>query len=187
VADAALEAGARIVNDVSCARSSALLEVVARRRADYVLMHTRGDGEVAPPNTTYRDVVADVLAELQDARARLERMGVPAARLWIDPGLGFAKTAEQSIDLLAATSAFAATGARVLSGPSRKGFIAEVARLPGGERPAPSARDAGTAAAVTAAVLGGARAVRVHDVAAGRQAVLLAQALRQRGGVVPRC
>jgi dihydropteroate synthase len=181
VAEAALDAGARIVNDVSCAASEALLDVVAARGAEYVLMHTRGGGEVEPPNTTYADVVGDVLAELQRAVERLERRGVTRDRLWIDAGLGFAKTAPQSLALLAATPAFVRTGLRVLSGPSRKGFIAEIARLPNGERPVPTARDAGTAAAVAAAVLGGAHAIRVHDVAAGRQAALLASALRTRG------
>ena len=187
VAEAALEAGASIVNDVSCAASAALLEVVARRGAEYVLMHSRGDGEVAPPNTLYRDVVAEVLGELQQARARLARLGISETRLWIDAGLGFAKTPEQSLSLLAATHVFAATGLRVLSGASRKGFIAEAARLPNGERPTPEARDAGTAAAVTVAVLGGARAVRVHDVAGGRQAALLAQALRVGRGEAAPC
>jgi dihydropteroate synthase len=187
VAEAALEAGARIVNDVSCAANDALLDVVVALGAEYVLMHTRGGGEVEPPNTTYGDVVGDVLAELLRAVERLERRGVMRDRLWIDPGLGFAKTAEQSLALLAATSAFAATGLRVLSGASRKGFLGELARLPNGERPAPSARDAGTAAAVTVAVLGGARAVRVHDVAGGRQAALIAHAVRTRAGGAPPC
>jgi len=187
VAAAALEAGARIVNDVSCAASDALLDAVAAHGADYVLMHTRGGGEVEPANTQYGDVVIDVLEALRRAVERLERRGIARDKLWIDPGLGFAKTAEQSLALLRATPAFVRTGLRVLSGPSRKGFIAEVARLPNGDRPAPAARDAGTAAAVAVAVLGGAHAVRVHDVAAGRQAALLARALRGRVPGGPPC
>lgn len=181
VARAALAAGARIVNDVSCAQHSELLDVAAEHGAQYVLMHTRGRGEVEPPNTRYDDVVADVLAELLAAVERAVRAGIPRARLWLDPGLGFAKTAEQSLTLLAHTDVLVGSGLRVLVGPSRKGFIAETARLPSGERPAPLAREAGTAAALAVAVLGGAHAVRVHDVVAGRQAVLLAEALRDAG------
>lgn len=179
VARVALAAGARIVNDVACGRSRELLAVAAEHGAEYVLMHTRGRGEVQPPNTVYADVVADVRRELLAAAELAERAGIARERLWIDPGIGFAKTAAQSLALLAHTAALVACGLRVLVGPSRKGFIAETAPLPSGERPDPLAREAGTAAALTAAVLGGAHAVRVHDVASGRQAVLVAEALRR--------
>ena len=181
VAAGAIAEGARIVNDVSCASSDALLEVVARSGVEYVIMHTRGRGEVSEPNTRYADVVGEVVAELLQAVERAQRHGISGAQLCLDPGLGFAKTAQQSIELLAGTAALVATGLRVLSGPSRKGFIAEVAKLPDGQRPVPEQREAGTAAAVTMAVLLGAHAVSVHDVAAGRQAVLVAQALRSAG------
>ena len=179
VARVALAAGARIVNDVACGRSRELLAVAAEHGAEYVLMHTRGRGEVQPPNTVYADVVADVRRELLAAAELAERAGIARERLWIDPGIGFAKTAAQSLALLAHTAALVACGLRVLVGPSRKGFIAETAPLPSGERPDPLAREAGIAAALTAAVLGGAHAVRVHDVASGRQAVLVAEALRR--------
>lgn len=179
VARRALAAGARIVNDVSGGRSDALLEVVAAADAELVLMHTRGKGEVASPHTTYGDLVGEVVGELLVAVARAERAGVPRERLWIDPGLGFAKTAAQSAALLARTDALVATGLRVLVGPSRKSFVAELARLPDGTRPATSDRLGGSLAAVTVAVLGGAHAVRVHDVAPSRQAALVAVALRE--------
>jgi dihydropteroate synthase len=185
VARAALEAGARIVNDVSCAASRPLLEAAAARGADYVIMHTRGAGEVEPPNTDYGDVVAEVLGELREAAERALAAGIARDRLWIDPGLGFAKTAAQSVTLLAGLQAFATTGLRVLCGPSRKGFIAEIAPRASGVRPTPAEREPGTLAAVTAAVLQGVHAVRVHDVAAARQAVLLAEAIRDHA--VPAC
>jgi dihydropteroate synthase len=178
VARAAIAAGASIVNDVSCGASPELLDVVAELQAEYVLMHTRGDGEVQPPNTLYRDVVGDVRDELLAAVARAEARGITRDRLWIDPGIGFAKTALQSAALLAGASELVATGLRVLYGPSRKGFIAELAPLASGAAPAPDAREAGTLAAVTAAVLQGVAAVRVHDVAPARQAVLIAEAIR---------
>ncbi|HMI93191.1 MAG TPA: dihydropteroate synthase, partial [Polyangiales bacterium] len=181
VARSALAAGACIVNDVSCGAHPELFAVAAEHGAEYVLMHTRGRGEVQPPNTLYADVVADVLSELLAAVERAERYGIARARLWIDPGIGFAKTAEQSLLLLAHTAELVASGLRVLVGPSRKGFIAQTAPLPSGEKPGPLQREAGTAAALTVAVLGGAHAVRVHDVASGRQAVRVAEALRAAG------
>jgi dihydropteroate synthase len=182
VARAAIAAGASIVNDVSCGASLALLDAAAELNAEYVLMHTRGGGEVEPPNTVYGDVVGEVRDELLAAVARAEARGIARDKLWIDPGIGFAKTAEQSAALLASASVLVATGLRVLYGPSRKGFIAELAPLASGERPGPAAREAGTLAAVTALVLQGVAAVRVHDVAATRQAVLIAEAVAAHAG-----
>ena len=182
VARAAIEAGATVVNDVSCGQHEALRRVVADAGVEYVLMHTRGRGEVQPPNTRYADVVAEVCAELLAAVERAVKVGIARERIWIDPGIGFAKTAAQSLALLAHTDAFAALGLPVLVGPSRKGFIAEVAPGANGAPPAPADRLGGTLAAVTTAVLGGAAAVRVHDVAAARQAVDVACALRAAGG-----
>jgi dihydropteroate synthase len=179
VADAAVAAGASIVNDVSCAASAELLDVVAARGVEYVVMHTRGSGEVAPPNTDYRDVVAEVVLELRAAVERAERRGVARERLWVDPGLGFAKTARQSLALLARLDALSALGLPVLSGPSRKGFIAEIAPAASGARPSPLEREPGTQAAVALSVMHGARGVRVHDVAASRQALLIAEAARE--------
>jgi dihydropteroate synthase len=178
VARAAIDAGAEVVNDVSCAANPELLDVVAERGVEYVVMHTRGNGEVAGANTDYRDVVAEVVSELLTAVERAERHGIARAKLWIDPGLGFAKTAAQSLALLAHTGDLVALGLPVLCGPSRKGFIAEVAPTAAGERPTPVQREPGTLAAVTLAVLQGARGVRVHDVAANRQALLVAEAAR---------
>jgi dihydropteroate synthase len=182
VARVALDEGASIINDVSFGASPELLDVAARYRAECVVMHTRGSGEVVPANTDYVDVVADVTAALMAGVERCCRRGIARERLWIDPGLGFAKTAAQSLALLAHTHVFAATGIRVLSGPSRKGFIAELAPRATGERPGPTERVPGTLAAVTVAVLQGASAVRVHDVAATRQALLLADAVAACAG-----
>lgn len=175
VARAALEAGARIVNDVSGGGSSALLEEVAAAGAELVLMHNRGAGEVAGDNVEYGDVVEDVRRELLAAVARAVAVGVPAGRIWLDPGIGFAKTAAQSLALLAAIDRLVDTGHRVLVGPSRKSFITLLSG------PAePDERVGGTAAAVTIAVLGGAHAVRVHDVAIMAQAVRIAEHARAR-------
>jgi dihydropteroate synthase len=181
VARQACEAGARIVNDVGCGRDRALLEAVAASGAELVLMHNRGQGERRGSNIEYRDVVQEVLAELGQAVARAVALGVARERIWIDPGIGFAKTAAQSLTLLARTDALVASGQRVLVGPSRKSFIAELSKLPSGIAPGPLERLGGTAACVAIAVLQGAHAVRVHDVAEMRQAALLAAAVRSAG------
>ncbi len=183
VARAALAAGARWVNDVSGGGSDALLEAVAASSGSLVLMHNRGKGETASGNTHYSDVVATVAAELEQSVARAKRAGVPEDRLWIDPGLGFAKTAAQSMELLSRTGELRSRlGLPMLVGPSRKSFIARTAPKADGSLPSPSERESGTAVACALAVLGGCDAIRVHDVGAMRQAALLAQAHRALGG-----
>ena len=182
VAAQACAAGARYVNDVSCGRTPELLQRTAQAGAELVLMHNRGQGERSGDNVRYVDVVEEVRAELLTAVERAVAAGVERAGIWIDPGIGFAKTAYQSLALLARTDALVATGQRVLVGPSRKSFIAEVARSPTGEPPAALSRVGGTAATVATAVLLGAHAVRVHDVAEMRQAALLGFSLREARG-----
>ena len=182
VAEAALVAGASIVNDVRCAEDPALAAAAAKAGADYVIMHNRGRGEVRSPNTDYGDLIADVVRELCAAAERVERAGVPRASVWLDPGLGFAKTAAQSAELLSSLGRFRKTGYRVLVGPSRKSFIAELAPNPGGERPSAEDRLGGTAAAVAVCAAAGVDAIRVHDVHVMRQVVAVANALSSRRG-----
>ena len=181
VAVAALRAGARIVNDVRCAEDPRLAEAAAAAGADYVIMHSRGRGEVRPPNTDYEDIVRNVLDELLAAAERVERVGVPREAVWLDPGLGFAKTARQSAALLSSLGRFRKTGYRVLVGPSRKSFIAELAPNPGGGLPPADDRLGGTAAAVAVCVAAGVDAVRVHDVHVMSQLVRVADALGASG------
>jgi dihydropteroate synthase len=182
VARAALEAGATIINDVSNGASDALLEAVAASSAELVLMHNRGDGRIAGENIEYASVIDDVLAELSAAAVRASCAGIPFRRIWIDPGIGFAKTAAHSLEVLAALPRFVKLGYPVLVGPSRKSFIAALERSAGVPESGPTQRIGGTAAAVTAAVLAGVRGVRVHDVQEMRQAVLLTEALCKIGG-----
>ncbi len=182
VAERALAAGATIVNDVSGHPSDAMLDVVSARGAGLVLMHSRLDGRVAPPATTYADVVSEVLRELGGEVARAANHGIPAERLWIDPGIGFAKTASQSATLLGALARFVETGPRVLLGASRKSFIAALAPRADGTPPEPRERLAGSLAAVVFGVVGGVHALRVHDVAESRQAALVAAAARGARG-----
>lgn len=178
VARSAIQAGATIVNDVSCGASGELLDVVANAGVELVLMHTRGQGQVSGRNVRYGDVVKEVVEELLSASERALSAGITRDKIWIDPGIGFAKNAGQSLVLLARIHELVATGYRVLVGPSRKSFIAEAAPDASGAKPSPSERIGGTAAAVTAAVLGGVQAVRVHDVALMRQAVLVGRRIR---------
>jgi dihydropteroate synthase len=182
VARSVLKAGATVINDVSCGRSEALLEAVgSRASAELVLMHTRGRGECHGDNVLYSDVAAEVRDELMLALERAERCGVKREQVWLDPGIGFAKTSAQSLAVLSRIDLLLATHQRVLVGPSRKSFIGELARDASGEVPSAARRLGGTAAAVTLAALAGVQAVRVHDVAEMRQAAELAlAALRSR-------
>jgi len=185
VAVAALAAGASIVNDVQCAKDPGLAQAAAAAGADYVIMHNRGRGEVRSPHTDYGDTVQDVLRELLAAAERVERAGVPRASVWLDPGLGFAKTAGQSAALLSSLGRFRKTGYRVVVGPSRKSFIAELAPNPSGEAPSVDDRLGGTAAAVAVCVAARVDAVRVHDMRVMRQLVRVAEALRPPGEGTP--
>ena len=178
VARAALRAGASIVNDVSNGATEALLQVAAEAGAELVLMHNRGDGSVTPPNSVYQDVVEEVVAELSAAAVRARCAGVASKDIWLDPGIGFAKTAADSLAMIAAVPQLARAGYRVLVGPSRKSFIAAVEADAGvSPQSTPLERLGGTAAAVACSVIGGADAVRVHDLQVMRQAVLVAEAL----------
>lgn len=175
-AEAALAAGAALVNDVSGLRyDAALAGVVASRRAAIVLMHTRGRSSDMYAQASYHDVVAEVLDELRESIAFATAAGLSADRIIVDPGLGFAKEARHSYEALARLDAFAELGCPILIGPSRKSFLAKPL---GGTVAAPE-RDWATAAAVTAAVLGGAHIVRVHAVREMVQVVRVAEEIRR--------
>ena len=176
VARAALALGASMVNDVRALADPELARVVAEAGVAVVLMHMRGTPRDMRDRAVYRDVVSEVRSELSSAMARAVRAGVREDRIVLDPGIGFAKTAEQSIELLARLPDLAVLGRPLLVGPSRKSFIGAITGAPAEERLP------GTLAAVTAAVLGGATFIRVHDVAAARQAARVAAALRASGG-----
>lgn len=164
VAEQALDAGAVMVNDVSCARDAAVLEVVARRGVPYVLMHNRGPSATMLEQAVYHDVVAEVCAELLAGLDRVRAAGIDQSVVILDPGLGFAKQAEHNWALLAALPALAAIGCPVLIGASRKSFLgALLADASGTARPVDSREDA--TQAITAIVAReGAWGVRVHDV-----------------------
>ena len=175
-ADAALAAGAALVNDVSGFRyDGALAGVVASRRAPVVLMHTRGRSSDMYAQASYHDVVSEVLDELRESIAFAQTAGITSERIIVDPGLGFAKEARHSYEVLAHLDAFAELGCPILIGPSRKSFLTKPlgAGVPAGER------DWATGAAVAAAVLGGAHIVRVHAVREMTHVVRVAEEIRR--------
>ncbi len=175
VAEAALAAGADWINDVrggSSLRDPAMAALVARSGCRYVLMHSRGTSSAMDGLAVYSDVVAEVRAELEGASASLQAAGVRREQILWDPGLGFAKTTEQNLELLRRLPELVAAGIPLLVGPSRKRFIGAVL-----EEPRPRARLWGTAAVCALAAAQGAAVLRVHDVGPIAQVVRMAAAL----------
>jgi dihydropteroate synthase len=161
VADAAIDAGASMVNDISAGRDDAgLFDVVARRGVQLVLMHMLGTPATMQLDPRYGDVTAEVGQFLTGRLAAAISAGIDPARVWFDPGFGFGKSVGHNLELLRRLPEIVALGRPVLIGTSRKGFIGTVT----GEK-LPAGRLMGTAATVAWAVIHGAAAVRVHDVA----------------------
>jgi dihydropteroate synthase len=179
VAAACLEAGACIVNDASCLRDGSLAEVVASARAALILMHTRGTPEQMVgfsdyPVGGYGDVVADVCSEWAAASARARSAGVVADAIAMDPGLGFAKNARHSLELLRRIEEVVRiVAAPVVIGASRKSFLTIVDR-----EADPNGRVGASLAAAIHAARAGVRVLRVHDLAATRQAIDFDRELR---------
>ena len=170
---AALDAGARIVNDVSGLRHDpAAAPLVAAAACPVILMHMRGTPATMSAQAVYNDVVADVLAELAATRDAALAAGIAPAAIALDPGFGFAKRGAQNVALLRALPSFRALGHPVLAGVSRKRFIGELA-----DEPDPARRDPGSIAAALFAAGRGAAIIRVHDVPGTVQALRVWQAL----------
>ena len=178
VAAEALAAGATWVNDVSGGTDDPeLLPVVARSGATVVLMHRRGNPQTMQSLTDYEDLVGEVHEFLARQRDKAQQLGI--TQIILDPGIGFAKNTEQNVTLLRELSRFRDLNCPLLVGPSRKSFIGHILN-----QPDPQQRVWGTAAACCAAIAHGADMVRVHDVAAIRQVVQVADAIwRGHGGV----
>lgn len=178
VARAALGAGARIVNDVSGGRADPnMASLLADAKVPWVLMHWRSVGSVKPHNIpAYDDVVAEVRDELLACVDAAVAAGVDPANLIIDPGLGFAKTAEHNWALLRALPVFVGTGIPVLVGASRKRFLGTLLADPDGVPRPPDGRETATAVLSALAALHGAWGVRVHDVRASVDALKVVEA-----------
>ena len=174
VARAALDAGARIVNDVSAlVDDSELLPLVAERGVPVVLMHRRGRQEDKYDGPAYGDVVADVGAFLIGRARACEAAGILHDRIALDPGVGFGKTPAENLALVAGAGRLAELGYPVLIGSSRKGFIG---RLTGTKEP--RLRDPASVWLAVEAARKGASILRVHDVAGTRQALAVWSAMR---------
>ena len=184
VARAALDAGAAIVNDVGAlAPDDGMLDVVAAAGAGYVVMHLRGEPRSMQDAPRFDDVVSEVAAELSAARDAALEAGIAPDALALDPGIGFGKTLEHNLALLAAVPRLASLGAPLLVGTSRKSFIGHLTGVV-----APAERLAGSLASAVLAARDGARILRVHDVAATVEALAVqaavdaARAPDDRGG-----
>jgi dihydropteroate synthase len=165
VAEAAIAAGAEIINDVSGLKNDArIAEVAARRGVPLILMHMRGEPRTMQKAPFARDVMQDVSRGLRTSVAKARKAGVRKSQIVIDPGIGFGKSFEQNYELLRKLPELAKLGYPLLVGTSRKGFLgATLAK--NGEPAPPEERLWATAATLAASILGGAHIVRVHDVA----------------------
>jgi len=173
VAVQALAAGACVVNDVSAGADPEMFPVAAEYRAGLVLMHMRGEPGTMQEAPHYDDVVAEIEAFLLARAEAAEAAGVARERVLLDPGIGFGKRIDDNLDLLAALPRLAAHGYPLLLGVSRKSVLGHLTGRAVGDR-----RDA-TTAAVTLGAFHGAAVVRVHDVAAGLDAVRVAAGWRR--------
>jgi dihydropteroate synthase len=172
VARAALAAGASFINDVSALRlDRGMAAFVAGSGADVCLMHMQGEPRTMQEDPRYEDVVSEVKSFLEERLAFAVAEGIPASRIWLDPGIGFGKTLEHNLELLRRLDEIVAIGRPVVVGASRKRFIGA---LTGRSEPE---RLAGSLAAAVLAYERGASMLRVHDVQETRDALLVASGL----------
>jgi dihydropteroate synthase len=178
VAEAALDAGADLINDVSALRNDPrMAEVAARHGAPVVLMHMLGTPRTMQKDPRYDDVVREIILFFEERIAAATAAGISTERIILDPGLGFGKRAAHNWEILRRMREFHALGRPLLVGPSRKRFLGELLSIddPGGRR-------MGTAAVVAACCLAGVQMVRVHDVAEAAQVARVCAAVRGTAG-----
>ena len=177
VAEAAISAGAQIINDVSGLRfDPRLAEVAKRRGVPLILMHMRGEPATMQKGPFARDVMKDVVQGLRASIRKARAAGVRKSQIVIDPGIGFGKSFEQNYELLRKLPELAKLGYPLLVGTSRKGFLGATLAQNGKPAP-PEERLWATAATVTASILGGAHIVRAHGVAEMAQVARVADCL----------
>lgn len=181
VAERALAAGARIINDVSALRfDPQMVDVVRDAGAGVVLMHMQGTPQTMQQRPRYEDLVVEVRSFLEERIAFAEARGLKKTQIAVDPGIGFGKTVEDNLRLLARLDEFRSLGCPVLVGASRKSFIGKViATLGAGTERKADDRLWGTAGTVAWAVAHGARILRVHDVAEMSDVVRMVEAVQQ--------
>jgi dihydropteroate synthase len=178
VAEAAIAAGAEIINDVSALRYDlALGETARRRRTPIILMYMRGEPLTMQKQPFARNVFRDVIAGLRAAIARARRAHIAKSQIVLDPGIGFGKSYRQNFELLAHLPRLVTLGYPLLVGTSRKAFLGAALGSAASPPEPPEKRVWGTAATVAAAILNGAHIVRVHDVAEMAQVARIADAV----------
>ena len=177
VAEAAVKAGAEIINDISALRTEPAIADVSRRyKLPVILMHMRGEPRTMQKQPFARDVMRDVTRGLRAAVGRARKAGIAKPQIILDPGIGFGKSYAQNCELLARLPELARLGYPLLLGTSRKAFIGAI--LGGAKNPWPAGKRLwGTAATVVASIFGGAHIVRVHDVAEMAQVARIADAV----------
>lgn len=170
VAEACLEQGAHMINDITGLRDPAMIEVIATHRTPAVIMHMRGTPQTMQENPVYDDVIREVLLFLKEQADAARRAGIP--EIVLDPGIGFGKRVEDNLKILRRLEEFKSLGNPLMAGTSRKSFIGAITGFPVDQRLE------GTLASVAIAVLNGADIVRVHDVKKCRHAAQVAYAIR---------
>lgn len=175
VAEAAVQAGATLINDVSAGRDDPqMFQLAARYRLPIVLMHMQGTPKTMQDSPAYQDVVSEVLQFLQARAEAAQRAGVAQEQILIDPGIGFGKRKSDNLKLLAHIDQFVATGWPVLLGTSRKRFMGQVLEVTD-----PTELISATVATTALGVMAGVKVFRVHDVRENRQALEVAWAIRK--------
>ncbi len=169
-ADAALQSGALVVNDISGLSDAGMLAVLTRHRASVVIMHMKGTPKTMQQNPVYEDVVAEIAGFLETQAKKAGVAGIQ--QMMVDPGIGFGKTLEHNVTLIKRLHEFRRLGFPVVVGPSRKSFIGTILNLSASERLE------GTAAAVAACIFNGANIVRVHDVKEMSRVARMSDALK---------
>jgi dihydropteroate synthase len=173
VAEAAVAAGASIINDISAGTfDPQMLSVVAKLGIPIVLMHVRGTPQTMQKLTNYQDLIGEIYQFLASRVQAAIAAGINRHQIAIDPGIGFAKTGEQNLEILRRLPIFRTLGCPILVGPSRKSFIGKIL-----DRSEPKERVWGTAAACSAAIAGSADILRVHDIPEMRDVCQVADAI----------
>ena len=181
VAEAAIEAGASIINDISAMQMDpGMAETAARLDVPVILMHMKGTPRTMQTDPVYDDVVAEVKAFLEKAVDTATAAGIDRSYIIIDPGIGFGKTGRHNLELIHRLSEFETLGVPILVGPSRKRFIRDILKDPSQKDISPDRPEVetGTQAAVAAAIMNGAHIVRVHNVANTAAMVKVLDAIR---------
>lgn len=175
VAEAALNAGANIINDVSAGRNDArILKLAAQKQVPIILMHSQGIPKTMQDNPYYKNVVQEIIAALKDRIEDALQAGIKQENIAIDPGIGFGKRKQDNLDVLAHLDAFTALGFPVLLGTSRKRFMGDICAVA-----KPSELVTATAVTTALGIMAGVKLFRVHDVKENRQAADVAWAIKQ--------